>query len=49
MRTEITGLRGEMSGLRGEMRSDFKWIIGILLGILIPMWVSIILTIIFKV
>ncbi|MEM4409633.1 MAG: hypothetical protein QXI19_12915 [Candidatus Caldarchaeum sp.] len=46
--TEIAGLRGEMAGLRGEMWSNFKWTIGSLLGILIPMWVSIILAIIIK-
>jgi len=39
---EITGLRGEMrdmeKSLRAEIRSNFKW----MLGILIPMWVTII-------
>jgi uncharacterized coiled-coil protein SlyX len=36
-------LRGEMKDLRGEMRSNFKWT----MGLMITMWVTIILTIIF--
>ena len=42
LRGEISGLRSEMNGmeksLRAEIRSNFKWT----LGILIPMWVTII-------
>ena len=47
--TEISGLRGEIGGLRGEMDSKFRWTIGIMLGIMIPMWVTIILAILFKI
>ena len=31
--------------LRREMQSQFRWTLGIMLGVLIPMWVTIILTI----
>lgn len=48
LRDEINGLRGEVSQLRREMVSLFRWTIGITLSILIPMWVSIILTILLK-
>jgi len=39
--TEISELRAEINTLRGEVNSNFKWT----LGLLIPMWVSIIVTI----
>jgi len=35
------------SELRRELRSQFRWTLGIMLGVLIPMWVTIILTILF--
>ncbi|MBT9141429.1 MAG: hypothetical protein DDT30_02021 [Dehalococcoidia bacterium] len=42
-------LRQEMEantrGLRQEMQGQFRWTLGIMLGVLIPMWVTIILTI----
>lgn len=34
-----------LEALRKEMRSNFLWLLGVMLGILIPMWVSIILAI----
>jgi len=43
LETEIEGLRGEIGGLRQEMYTNFRWT----LGILIPMWVTIILAIVF--
>jgi len=33
------------SELRRELRSQFRWTLGIMLGVLIPMWVTIIFTI----
>lgn len=55
LRGEITSLRGEITGLRGEIngrfariedeiRTNFRWII----GLMITMWVTIILAIIFR-
>ena len=38
-------LRQELNVLRERMDSHFRWTLGIMLGILIPMWVTIILTI----
>ncbi len=43
MSREIGGLRGEINGLRQEMYTNFRWT----LGVLIPMWVTIILAIVF--
>jgi len=43
LRQEIGSLRGEINGLRQEMYTNFRWT----LGIMIPMWVTIILTIVF--
>jgi BMFP domain-containing protein YqiC len=37
-------LRGEMKDLREEMRSNFKWT----MGLMITMWVTIILAIVFR-
>jgi uncharacterized coiled-coil DUF342 family protein len=42
--TEIRELRTEIGGLRFEISRNFRW----MLGILIPMWVTIILTILLK-
>ncbi len=42
---EISRLRIE---LLEKMGRDFRWITGILLGTLIPMWTSIILVVLFK-
>ncbi len=44
IRDEIGGLRGEVSDIRGRL----WWVIGIMIGILIPMWVTIILAILLK-
>ena len=49
LESEISQLRQEMNAnnreLRQEMRTQFHWTLGIMLGVLIPMWVTIILTI----
>jgi len=51
--SEISQLPQEMNvnsrELRTAMRSQFRWTLGITLGVLIPMWVSIILTILFHI
>ena len=36
-----------MDQLRQKIDTNFRWMVGITLGILIPMWVTIILTILF--
>ncbi len=41
---EISGLRGETNGLRRGMSANFRWT----LGIMISMWVTLILAIIFS-
>ncbi|HID11531.1 MAG TPA: hypothetical protein EYP17_09575 [Candidatus Latescibacteria bacterium] len=43
LRGEISSLRGEISSLRREIYTNFRWT----LGVLIPMWVTIILAIVF--
>lgn len=43
LETEIDGLRREISDLRREIYANFRWT----LGIMISMWVTIILAIIF--
>ncbi|HID56700.1 TPA: hypothetical protein EYP37_09235 [Candidatus Poribacteria bacterium] len=49
---EIKSLRSEMMGeiekLRSEVHRNFRWLVGIILGVLFPMWVTVILTILFK-
>jgi len=42
---EITNVRGEIASLRRELNTRFYWLI----GIQISMWVTIILTILFRV
>ncbi|MFQ5686153.1 MAG: hypothetical protein ACE5GV_05775 [Candidatus Scalindua sp.] len=43
-RNEIPQIRNEISQIRNEMTSLFKWSI----GIMITMWITIIVTILFK-
>ena len=43
-----TRLESMEKELRGEIVKNFRWTIGIMLSILIPMWVTIILAIILK-
>ena len=60
LETRMDGLETRMDGLgtrmesgfsdmRREMHSQFRWTMGIMLGVLIPMWVTIILTILFQI
>ena len=48
MATEFSQVRQEMNANNREMRTHFRWILGIMLGVLIPMWVTIILAILFN-
>ncbi len=48
MQGEITGLRSEIGELKSEIHKNFRWLVGIIIGVLFPMWVTIILTILFK-
>ncbi|RJX15226.1 hypothetical protein CW703_07230, partial [Candidatus Bathyarchaeota archaeon] len=43
-----TRLESMEKGLREEITKNFRWTIGIMISILIPMWVTIILAIILK-
>ena len=47
VRARLNHLETEVDQLLREMHTQFRWIVGIILGILIPMWVTIILAIIF--
>lgn len=49
MEMRLNHVETEIGELRREMRSNFRWTLRIMLGVLIPMWVSIILTILFHV
>lgn len=48
IRTEIRVIKTEIRGIRTGNRSNFKWLLGVILCTVIPMWVSVILTILFK-
>ena len=43
VRARLNHIESEVSQLRRDMHTQFRWIIGIMLGILIPMWATIIL------
>ncbi len=45
---EFTSVRGEFASIRREIATNFLWTVGILIGILLPMWVTIILAIVYK-
>jgi len=45
MRAEVMG---EMEKLRAEMHRNFRYLLTIIISVLFPMWVTIILTILFK-
>jgi len=47
--TRLDHLETRFDELRREMHTNFRWTLGIMLGVLIPMWVSIILTILFQI
>ena len=44
----LNHIETRLEELRGEMAKNFRWTIGIVLSILIPMWVTIILAITLK-
>jgi tetrahydromethanopterin S-methyltransferase subunit G len=43
----LNHIESELSELGNKVDRNFRWTIGIMLSVVIPMWVSIILTIIF--
>ncbi|MBI4233272.1 MAG: hypothetical protein HY686_02405 [Chloroflexi bacterium] len=48
IRTRVTSLDNRMTALETRVTTQFYWLLGILLGVLIPMWVSIIITILLR-
>ena len=44
----LNHIETRLEALREEMVKNFRWTIGIMLSVLIPMWVTIILAIILK-
>jgi hypothetical protein len=48
IRADIHEIRSEMRELRSKIDSNFHWTLGIMIGILIPMWASIVLAIFFR-
>ena len=47
--TRLDNMETRLDELRREMHTNFRWTLGIMLGVLVPMWVSIILTILFHI
>lgn len=47
LEADISELRTEIKTLAEKIDRNFRWTLAILLGVLIPMWVTIILAIIF--
>jgi hypothetical protein len=55
IRTRLAGfenrlgrLEDRLTGLEARMQTQFQWLVGLMLGLLIPMWVSIILAILLR-
>ncbi|MBI2855876.1 MAG: hypothetical protein HYX93_03415 [Chloroflexi bacterium] len=48
LRQEIQNLRQEIQEIRREQWTNFRWMVGILVGTLFPMWATVILTIILR-
>lgn len=46
MDKRLNHLETEVAKLGDKMDRDFRWTIGIMLGVLIPMWITIILAIV---
>lgn len=42
VRNRLNHLESELRELRREMRSNFLWTLGIMLGVLTPMWASLV-------
>ncbi len=48
LKSEITSLRSEISDTRNSLRSEISGVRNWMFGILIPMWVTIIIAVIFR-
>lgn len=48
IRSRLDDLNARMSSLEARMQTQFLWLLGTMLGILIPMWVSIILVVLLR-
>ena len=48
VRTRLNNLENRMTALESRMQTQFYWLLGVMLGVLIPMWVTIILAILFR-
>ena len=48
LESRLDGLSEQLNGLQMLIVSNFKWLIGVILGMLIPMWVTIILAMLFR-
>ena len=46
VRTRLNNLEGRANSLESRMQTQFFWLLGPMLGILIPMWVTIILAVV---
>ena len=44
----LSAVESAVENLRREQATNFRWVIGILLGTLFPMWATVILTIILR-
>lgn len=48
LRNDVNHLRDELRSLGEKVDRNFRWTIGIMLSVLIPMWVTIILAILLR-
>ena len=48
VRTRLNNLEVRVGNLESRMQTQFLWLMGTMLGILIPMWVTIILAILLR-
>lgn len=48
VRTRLANLENRVGDVESRMQTQFYWLLGTILGILIPMWVTIILAILLR-
>ena len=48
VRARLNNLEGRVNSLDSRMQTQFLWLLGTMLGILIPMWVTIILAVVLR-
>ena len=48
VRSRLNNLEFRLTSLESRMQSQLYWILGVMLSVLIPMWVTIILAILFE-